>query len=93
MKDEAKHTRPLSRRKALSLLGIGLMVPGYGSGSSNNKSNTIADCEKDQILLTADGKPVKLKSKLNSVKLLEKRISNKGLFNWLNDVTFKNSDR
>ncbi|MGI9546632.1 MAG: hypothetical protein ACR2MM_05320 [Flavobacteriaceae bacterium] len=84
MKAIRKKSEILSRRRVMSLLGGGLILPFVAAGNEEDEKVQKMQEEEFQTVLKPDGTLVRLKS--NSVakaKLKSKKLSNRSLRNWL----------
>lgn len=85
MGNKSKEENKLSRRNILPILGSALLVPFLGFGKSTFKEAPLDDNESEyRTLLKSDGTTVKVKvSTLKNSKIIQKKVSNKKLFSWL----------
>lgn len=80
---EKKNIKSVSRRGFIPLLTASIFFPLFSQSAPLKQVNPKEDDEY-ATLLTPDGDVVKVKrSALKKVKVIEKKMSNKSLLNWL----------
>lgn len=78
--------KSLSRRRILTLVGSGLLLPylGFGRGPVTGHHESRADDDEYDTFLKADGTLVRVKRKSSrKAKLISDKVSNKTLLRWL----------
>ena len=85
MEKHSEHSKQLSRRRFLPIIGSSLLLPFFGfSEDSPDKINDLNKDEDYHTLLKPDGTTVKVKaSTLKKSKVIKKNISNTSFLNWL----------
>ncbi|WP_445382604.1 hypothetical protein [Robiginitalea sp. IMCC43444] len=86
MDNHSLDKKGLKRRKLLPLIMGSFFLPylGFGNGPNQETNTSPEDNEIYDTFLKADGSIVKIKRKATrDAKVIQKKVSNKSLLNWL----------